>query len=205
MRRILNLFLIAIVTAVALWWGGTNAYVGWREREPFEVSCADFLAHRPDAHWLRLTHCTPDLEHMAEEKTAKSKYGDAEDGKRTAVYVVLRPEGETTGPARIVVRRTDEDILFVLDHDESAPDFDDISSRVDESLTEPTEGLIQFGLDMSTEEQHELGKLDLGLAPDFSIVERDARPTLWFALAALGVGLIGLLWLGLRVRRLVRS
>ena len=50
------------VVGGGLWWGGHQLYLGLRNREPVEITCAELVRHRPDAEWLRLTHCEAALD-----------------------------------------------------------------------------------------------------------------------------------------------
>lgn len=169
-----------------------------KERDPLEITCADYLASRPTARWLRLTHCTADVDHLAVEQEWSETAGVERLGSRdvSAVYIPLRPEG-MRGPPQIVVKRQDADILALVTHDPRSPAGAEFAHRVNETLTEPTQGLVHFGLELSAKEQAQLARLDLGLASDFVIVDRGSRPLFGFGLLTVGVGLgclVALVW-----------
>jgi hypothetical protein len=189
-----GLFFVAAVAAVALWWGGQNLWVGLHEREPVEITCADFIAHRPDAHWLKLTECDVDFDHLAYESSSKH-------GKPTAVYLPMRPRGGAAGPTPILVKRDDADMLAVAALDDSATPPLELSQRVSLSLAGPVEGVAQFGLDLSDRDHERLAALDLELASDFAIIEQGATPHLWLGLLVFAVGLLGAAWSAFRLLR----
>jgi hypothetical protein len=191
------LFIIA-VTGFALWWGGHHLYIGMRNRAPVEITCADYLKNRPDAEWLRLTHCDADFDNLAFEQTK----GD----KLTKVYVPLRPEGTaSTDPTKIIVERDDEEMLELATTVRRSAPGEITIKRLVAAVAGPTEGLVEVGLDLSDKRQSELANMNLGLAKDFVIVERGAKPRpLMFALGALVLGLGGLSWLAFSLVRRFR-
>ena len=188
MRGIRVLVLLGVCAVVALWWGGQNTYVALRDRHQLEISCSDYLKKRPDTRWLKLTDCTYDFDNLAYfQKQGEDKY--------TSVYLPLRPVGETGGPTHIAVKFEDReflDVVWGLEHGQSTPPG---FKHVTERLLEPTQGLVAFGLAMSTHDREELERLGLGLADDFVIIDNDSKPNLTAALIVLclGLGLAGAL------------
>lgn len=181
-----KLVLVIIITAVASWWGAHHLYLGLRNREPVELTCAEFLSARPDAEWLRLTHCTPDFDNLAYVST---KYKHVSE-----VYVPVRPEGsEESGTSTIVVERDDDEMLELAGRLKNAgPVTDKTVERLVAAFAPPIEGLVQVGLDLSDKRQKELEGLDLHLASDFVIVKHGDKPRpLGYAIAALAVGVCG--------------
>jgi hypothetical protein len=198
--RARDLIALVVLVAAALWWGGHQLYVGLRNRRPVEITCAEFVKHRPDAEWLRLTHCDAALNSVAYASTYNTV---------TKVYVPLRPEGIAEGgPTQIVVERDDAEIIEIMQaargstRKNPAP-VEVTLKRMEAAVADPTEGLVQVGLDLSEQRQRELAKLNLGLDKDFVILERGAKPRpLAYALGALALGLAGIGWFGvLLVRR----
>jgi hypothetical protein len=192
-RTVAALVLIALAMCA---FGAQYTYVGLRDGEQLEITCADYIKKRPDARWLKLTECAPDFKHMAFEE-ARDHY--------TAVYLPLRPIGDKSSPNVIVVKRTDYDLLGVvwalLHGEENPPHFD----RVTEDLMKPTEGLVQFGLDLEDEQKAQLAGLDLGLAKDFVVIDNGSEPRLAAGIALLLLGVGGLGALGWFLRRELRS
>jgi hypothetical protein len=189
-----GLLFLVVLTAAALWWGLPNVYVGIRNREPLEITCADYLKQRPSDKWLRLTHCEADIANLATE--------EATDHEIRRVYVPLRPEGAAdAGRTEIVVERDDREMRDAAAKLRQDNPTDAMIERVHRLLAEPTEGLVKFGIDLSDKDQEQLRRLGIGLADDFVMIDRGAKPHFW---AALGVSLAGLAVLGVFVRALVR-
>jgi hypothetical protein len=204
MRLSVQALLAAAVAGAALWWGGTNLAVAVREREPLELSCADYEAQRPDAHWLRLTGCAPDLDDAGTEVTSESRSGTHVTGSDhvTAVYIPLRPAGATKGRAHIVVRRTDPGMIYLATHRRGDASYDEVAGRARDSFAEPTQGLIEPAASWSNEQSAVLDTLNL--ASDAVLVERDARPPFVFALVICALGLGAAAWFAWLVRQLLR-
>lgn len=176
------LVLLGVCAIVALWWGGQNTYVALRDRHQLEISCADYLAKRPDTRWLKLTDCTYDFDNLA-------YFQNRGEDKYTAVYLPLRPVGETSGRTHIAVKFEDReflDVVYALEHGQSSPPG---FKRVTERLLEPTQGLVAFGLAMSSHDREELEKLGLGLADDFVVIDNGSKPNLTAGLIVLCLGL----------------
>jgi hypothetical protein len=172
------------LAVVGMWWGGHHIKLAVEECEPLEISCADYLANKPAAHYLRLTGCEPDFEHMAKETTK---------GEVTAVYVPLRPVGETGAP-HIVVERDDEEICHFVRSSALPNELSAEDRVVVDSLSGPQVGVVKFGIDLSEDTRSKLEHLDLGLAPDFVLLDEGARPHLWWGLIACAASLLGLGW-----------
>jgi hypothetical protein len=177
-------FSVGVLAAVGMWWGAHHIKLAVEEREPLEISCADYLANKPAAHYLRLTGCEPDFEHMAKETT---------DGHVTAVYVPLRPIGETGAP-HIVLERDDEEICHFVRSSALPNELSAEDKLVVESLAEPQEGVVKFGIDLSEKTRAKLKDLNPELADDFALLDESARPHLWWGLIACAASLLGLGW-----------
>ena len=188
-RLSIRALLAAGVAALALWWGGTNVAVAVREREPLVIPCADYLAQRPDAHWIRLTGCAPDLDNLAIEVRSETRAGTRVLGTDdvTSVYVPLRPAGVTKGGAHLVVRRADPDVIYLVTHHPDDASYAAVVDRLRDSFGAPVEGLVEPAAAAASDRS---GVLDvLNLASDAAVVEQGARPTLVFALVVCLVGL----------------
>jgi len=184
-----NLRLFAVVGVVGLvlgYFGVHMTYVALHDGTQLEISCADYVAKKPDAKWLRLTGCQYDLDHYAFKLKSDSS---SEIGR---VYLSLRPVGVTTGPTQILVERRDDDMLRVIEWAERGggrappqPAFSHIQAQLDR----PIQGLVKFGIDLERREKNDLDKLDLDLARDFVIVDDGARPHLIVGIILIVVGI----------------
>lgn len=183
-----GLILVIAVAFGGLWWGGPILYTALREREPLEITCANYLKDRPDNRYLKLTECEPDLENMAIEQ-GKNK-------EVKVVYIPLRAKGTTVGATRIVLLR-DDDLMttFTQALDGPVGPNEAIAKKVLGELEGANEGLVQFGLDLKDSDMKQLKELNLGLADDFVIMEHGKTPRLIFGAIAFGAGLLALGWL----------
>ena len=187
------LVVLGVIAAALCMWGGQKTYVAIRDRQQLEISCADYVKKQPSARWLKLVDCEYDFDHLAYEQESS---GD----KYKAVYFPLRPAGEEGGPTHIVVKRDDAamlQIVYAFEHgNEHPPGMDQMVPE----LLRPVEGLVQFGLDLDDKDKEELGKLNLGLANDFVILDNGSKPNLvaGLILLLLGLGVGGaLVWFGI--------
>lgn len=192
-----GLLVLIVLVGVALWWGGQNFITGVREREPLEITCADYLKHRPDNRYLRLTQCEPDLDNFAYKQ---SKKGDIDQ-----VYVPLRAKGGSGGKTQIVLLRSDDTITMLASKANRDTLDDALLAKVQKELEGSNEGLVQFGLDLSDKAMDELKKLNLGLADDFVILEHGKSPRLLLGGLVLAAGLLGLAFFVRGVIRKVRG
>ena len=179
-----TLLAAGLVAAFVTTWGTGHLVLAWREREPLEITCADYIAKRPTERWLRLTHCAADADHLG--VLVKKGGGSSTISK---VYVPLRPE-DTNANAHLVVARDDDAIRAIAGHRESTQASAATEARVAASLAEPTEGLVR---DAASAERTDLPEHVNGLADDFVVIERGDHPTIGFAILATVVGLIGLI------------
>jgi hypothetical protein len=109
----------------------------------------------------------------------------------TAVYVPLRPVGETGAP-HIVVERDDEEICHFVRSSALLNELSAEDKLVVESLNEPQQGVVRFGIDLSEDTRSKLEGLGLGLADDFVLLDEGAEPHLWWDLLACTASLLAL-------------
>lgn len=189
------IIVLLALSGLGIYWGGTNFYTALRERDPLEITCADYLKNHPENRYLRLTQCEPDLDNTAIEEEGDSK-------AIKAVYIPLRAKGTAAGQTEIVLKRTDKDMTSLMGSLESAgPDDEAKGAKVLAELEGPNEGLVQFGMDLDDKDMRELKGLHLGLANDFIIMEHGKSPKLLLGALALAAGLAGLAFM---VRGVIR-
>jgi hypothetical protein len=161
-----TVLVILLLLGLATVWGAQNVYLGLRDRNPVELTCADYLAHSPGGKWLKLTACDPDFVRVDVVRDR--------DGAVDAVYAPVRPHGVSEGPARIV---------FQYDGEPSA----------EQRRASAAQGMLRTGwLDEASDESRAHMARDMRLTPDFVILQLGTEPHIWFGLAALIVGLGGL-------------
>jgi hypothetical protein len=187
-----------VIAIVLCAFGVQFTYEAVRYGKQLEISCADYIKHRPDARWLKLTDCEYDFEHLAYEQ-------DQTGDKYNHIYLPLRAVGDDSLLTNIVVKRSDEairEVVWGLEHGQSRPiGFD----RLMMDLGKPTEGFVAFGFSLSDKERDELGKLNLGLTDDFVLVDDGAQPRLAAGIIMLVLGLGGLGVLGWLIIRQIRK
>jgi hypothetical protein len=171
---------LVIIAAVALYWGGQNTFIAVRDRNPREISCADYVKSRPDDRYLKLTSCEYDIERLAYREK-----GDA----ITDVFLPLRVPADSTSETMIVVKRTDDAMRAVArairyQRTTMPPETKEVMKQ----LQEPTIGLVEFGLDLDDKERQELAGLGLGLHREFVIIEYGAEPRLLLGALVLLLG-----------------
>src|SRR3954464_7540976 len=103
------ILILLVVSGLGVYWGGMHFYTAIRERSPLEITCGEYLKHRPDNRYLRLTECEADLDNMAIEE--EGEYGAK---KVKAVYIPLRGKGVTTGATQIVLKRDDSEMTSLV-------------------------------------------------------------------------------------------
>ena len=123
--------LIGIVAAIALGLGIWQGYRSFRDGTQVQMTCAQYTAARPDSHWVKLTDCEYDFEHVAFKK---------QNGSIDVVYLPLRPYGDATSPAQIVVKRDDKLMREMVEQSESNRDPSDAEiERLRKDLERPIE------------------------------------------------------------------
>lgn len=200
-RDLLLVPLTLVITIAGLVWGGRNTYISGRNRAPVELTCAEFLAHRPDAEWLILRDCEADWDNIGIEGQSDTRSGKVSSA--TAVYIPLRPIGAPSRqPATLVLVSETTRFLQLGSGFPSQQVVDEIGAE----LSRPLEGIVELAVDRSERRKERLRRLELLIVDDFVTFDHGARPRpLWLALGALGCGLGGLGLIIRRVRRWFRG
>ena len=155
--------ILILLFGLATAWGAQSVYLGIRDREPVEISCADYIAHPPAGRWIKLVDCDPDFTRTLER---------LDDGELDAVWVPLRPRGVTTGPARLVVETDGEQLP---------------------ATTRSVQGMMRVGLlDAPSDDFRATLARDVNATRDAAILSLGDEPHLGLGLLALLGGLAGL-------------
>jgi hypothetical protein len=167
---------------VVLGMGGWHTYRGLRDGKQVEMTCGEYSAVRPEGHWLKLTDCEYDFDHYAIKKNGSSI---------DKVYVPVRPYGDTTSKAQIVVMRDDKLTRNVVEQweDHRTPS-DAALDHLRIELNRPIEGIVSSGLDLDADDKDKLGPLKIGLANDYVMIDADAKPHLIAGILATIGGLL---------------
>jgi hypothetical protein len=185
--------LYVVVAGAGLFWGGRNTLRTLHNLSPVELDCAEFVAHPPDADWVRLDRCELDLSHVSTPTHAPRPRTSpptrvealADEALDDEADFRARPAG-TTRPYTLVIS-ADHGVL--LDYG-SQPANRRAPERMRAWLAqEPIEGLVEHGIDRNAADRRDLRDA-LFLPAQFAIIDWQARPRpLWLALPALGLGL----------------
>jgi hypothetical protein len=199
-RDILLVPLSALVAVVGIGWGGWSSYRAVRNRTPTAITCADFLAHRDAADWVRLEGCNADVDHVALEKFGpKQKSQSLDIVNPSAIYIPLLVPGAASDDRVALLLRVDSGPLLRLG--ERFPTDAEVAVAYD-ALEVPIEGLVERRLDRSERDREKIRSLGLYLADDFLIVEYGARPRpIWLAFGTLAIGIGAFTWLTRKWRR----
>jgi hypothetical protein len=167
---------ILLLLGLATVWGAQSVFIGVRDRNLIEISCADYVADPPAGRWVKLVDCDPDPSSALER---------LENGKLDAVFIPLRPRGQPAAPAHLIVE-TDGDYLPASVH--------------------TVQGMMRIGfLDAPSDEALARIARDTGSAPDAVILSLGGEPHLWLGLLALIGGFCGLVFAGLMIWRWWRA
>ncbi len=182
---------LALVSFVMLWGGGQGVYTWATNRQPVAMSCQDFVGAKPRAKWLRLTGCEVDL--------LGASYKQSIGGRIKEAYLPVRPPGEEDGAALHVLLSTRDDAMLSLlarmadiEEEKELLQFM-LENRETLRQTRDVEGLMQFGIDLTSEDRAKLAGLDDSLAEDFAILAEGEKPGLGQSLAFLGFGVLVML------------
>lgn len=166
--------ILVCLFVLAVAWGAQSVFLGLRDRDIVEISCADYVLHPPSSRHIRLVDCEPDFSHTLVR---------TENGNLDATFVPVRPRGDT-GPAQLVVETDDERLSPALRTYEGMMRLG--------FLDEPSDGFLQT---LSRE---------TGTSPGAVILALGSEPHLGFGLVALFGGLAGLGFAGWRLRQALR-
>lgn len=169
--------ILILLCVLAVAWGAQNVYLGVRDRDLVEMSCADYVAKRPASRWVKLVDCEPDLSRTLER---------TDHGKLDAVFVPLRARGANGEGRAPIVAETDGVRLSY-----GAKTF---------------QGMMRIGfLDEPADSFRTRMEVEIGAAPNAVVLALGKEPHMGLGLLALIGGLLGLgtgAWL---VRRAIRS
>jgi hypothetical protein len=183
--------------------GGWITYTAVREGKQLEISCDEYVRTRPPDHWLKLTNCEYDFEHYAVKYKERS---DLTDSDISAIYLPLRPVGDTLSPIHVIVRHRDKNTVKVFGALEQGREPSPAAlEKMRIELAKPVEGIVVSGFD-DFEDRDEIEELGLGLSRNYEVLENGRTPNLGFGIVLLTVGGLAatsalLMWVIARRRR----
>lgn len=181
--------LISLGMTVAGCRGGLQGlYTLASAREQVVMTCADYLRDRPSDLWLKLSKCDADYEGAV--------YTDR-GGRIDELWVPLRPAGTPPGqPAALLLATEDPEWTEFMDRAANALQHDPTNlGHVGEAFAEyrtvDVDGMVLYGVDLSSKERDRLAKVSGGLTPDFVVLADGAAPDWSSAAGWLTLGLVG--------------
>ncbi|MDB6004245.1 MAG: hypothetical protein JWR15_1232 [Prosthecobacter sp.] len=188
-RGLTSLAFLGHLTAVLLVIAGCQGiYVTLKNREPVEITTADFIAGRPNAEWLVLKD--------AEVSLAEAAY-KAWMGNLSEVFIPVRASGQsTTEPIHILLSTDDAAVISALKKlreyggtkEKTVAAASQHADRLFMQKTLP--GLIRFGFVSDLVTRFRLMRLNLPLAEDFVILDDGGTPTPYVPVFMVGGGLL---------------
>jgi hypothetical protein len=187
-----NWLLVPLYTVVAgggLFWGVRNTLRTLHNLSPVELGCAEFIAHPPEADWVRLDDCELDLSHVSTLTfKPRAQRSSILDDLPTEVDLRARPAG--TRQRYAVVISADHGVL--LDYGAQPAGMRNPERVLAWLAQVPIEGMVERRIDRNAADRRDLRDA-MSLPDQFAIVDWEARPRpLWLALPVLGLGLIAL-------------
>lgn len=187
---------LAIVAIGCFVAGSQAVYTGIRNRSPLEITCADYLAQKPAAGWLRLKGCALDL-------ADATFFKDKDSNRIKTAFIPIRPVGASDStPLQLLLQTQGSAYLDVL-HKIEAVGSDEarmtefMTANVDKVFPEKdVEGLIAWGIDVEEKQLAEIRRLNESLHPEFKIIMDGSAPSLGFGLLLFAIGFVAgaILW-----------
>lgn len=181
--------------------GGHDIYTAAVDKQPVTLTLHDFIAKKPESHWLVLKDCTLDY---TEASTKKSK------GRITEVYVpVTDPKGPKEQKVHVLLSMESARDIAVVEAMEGFKTEDDVvkyNKAHPNTLiqTRDVEGLVEYGVDLNESTRKELADLNKNTDPDFILLRDGQRPDMGTGIAKVlgGFALLGVtIFFVLRRRR----
>lgn len=182
---------IVFILIIGLFWGGgQELYTAAVNREPLEMSLADFNKQRPDRHWLKLTNCQGDLTQASYLYVGSSV---------TDVYVPLTvPDAAENEKVHVVLLDKSPATQALMQKVMDAKTEAQQEAFVKENLAaiqaykKPStiEGMVQFGINLKDEDRNKIKGADKNLVEDFVIIKEGERPSWVTGLAMLAGGIL---------------
>jgi hypothetical protein len=189
-----------LVVIGMLYAGGHGLWVGFRNRSPQTMTCAEAARTPPTADWVHLTGCRINLmDAVARESSSGEPRGD--------IYVPLRaaPKADTDNPrtARFVLATRDPAIVAVLtemsalDANDKSAFYGFMAKNLDRMIIDrDVRGVVRGGLLNDDRVTTRLKHMKLELAPDFVVLNDGEEPSLLWPLTLLGGGVAAIVMLG---------
>lgn len=187
----ISLGCLGYIIVIALLWGGCQGiYTALKNRQPLEITVAEYIAKKPSAEWVTLKDARLNLLEAA-HKGRREKISE--------IFIPIRPKDEPPdAQVHILLSTKDDAIVAALEdlsksNDSMKAAIDAASRHADKLfMQKDVSGLIGLGIysDYDSKTRDKLAGLDMKLADDFVILNDGAAPSLSSSLFMLGAGLL---------------
>jgi hypothetical protein len=187
-RRGLRFWLLVLLPIAAGGFiaGGWITHTALSEGTQLEITCEEYANKRPTSHWLKLTSCEYDAEHY---KVRYKERPDVDGDNIAAIYLPVRPVGDTLGPVHVVVKHRDEDTLNVFEAIEDGREPSPAAvEKLRGKLAKPVEGLVLTGITLDGKDRDNAKGMGVDLDRDFVVVEVGRSPVLGVGIVLLSIG-----------------
>lgn len=168
--------------------GCQGVYVALKNREPLEITTANYIARKPDAEWIVLK----DAEVSLTEAAYKAWMGNISE-----IFIPVRPKGQPiTEPIHILLSTDDEAVAAALQklraYGGTKEKTVNLASRKADELfmQKNISGVTRYGLFSDLVTRFKLANLNLQLADDFVILNEDATPAPYLPISMIGGALL---------------
>lgn len=174
--------------------GAQGIYTAMKNRNPAVMSCEQFAANKPKAEWLSITNCVLDLNDAC---YATLTYKGAE--LPTELYIPVRSAGaKESGKGikdNIVLMTRDPALMkmiYEMEKTRSEAEFKEwLTRNADKMIVRrDVKGLVQFGVELKSQERRKLASLQDNLASDFIILDEGKRPEISQSIGYLALGVV---------------
>ena len=187
--------------------GGQMLYTGLVNRNPVEMTCAEYLEKRPAGKWVKLKDC--ELSHL--ERLAPTRFGRTTN---TEVFIPVRPVGAASDAkiSILLASKRQEDLDFSKGVESASGNEKTAIAFLLENIAKAKEqrdieGVVRHGLDASSDKEvRKFKQASSDLADDFLIIDDGKRPSWHKGLGFLIAGVFFAIWrLVLQSRRAAKQ
>ena len=181
--------------------GGQALYTATLNRNPIEMTCADYLTKRPEGKWVKLKDCVLYRVQGADRRFFEKPMGE--------VFIPVRPVGASHESVIkiLLASKRQEEIEFHQAADAAGDDprkqADFVAKHLGQFMEKrEIEGTIRHGLDDPYDIKREFEKTGGNLTPDCIVIDEGKHPSFLNATGLIVAALVfGILRLILESRR----
>jgi hypothetical protein len=171
--------------------GVQGIYTALKNRNPISMSCEDYARTKPKTAWLAITNCVLDLNDAC---YATLKYQNVE--VPTELFIPVRSaNSKERMKDNILLATRDPELMKTLRELESLPSKAKLEAWLTRNANRllvhrDVKGLVQFGVEMKTQERRKIAQLQENLTPDFIILDEGKKPELKHSIGFLALAAV---------------